>query len=288
MKSKIGISTWCLQQLSHTEGKELSDFIEITAAMGADGIDICEEYLPCHPNANLMELNRIRNQVSEYGLTIGAVWFCADILSGIYAENLKRVLEEFKRNIAITAQMEAKFICLPFLLNVPGLSRQEATGQLTAFFEKALPIAEEYGIPIAHETARQYTPELALTIRKTMQSEYYTICPDLEAWRIDTKDLPLGAHAENLNAVKPEPTSMEVFRECLPYSPYIHFKLLSLDEQGEEPHFPIPDIMDAIARSEKEHYLCIEYEGWIPGFHPERNVREETKKAMELIKRYQK
>lgn len=104
---------------------------------------------------------------------------------------------------------------------------------------------------------------------------------------MDTADMPLGPHCENKDAKKPQPASIELFNECLPYSPYIHFKLLSLDEQGEEPHFPIPEIMKGINNSGIEHYLCIEYEGWIPDFHPERDPIEETRKCVDLIRRYQ-
>ena len=81
---------------------------------------------------------------------------------------------------------------------------------------------------------------------------------------------------------------MDLFRECMPYSPYIHFKLLSLDENGEEPHFPIPEMMDAINQSAIDHYLCVEYEGWIPDIHPERDSLEETKRCISMIRRYQK
>lgn len=89
---------------------------------------------------------------------------------------MERAVSVFQRNIAITAEMGAKHICIPFLLNIPGQSHEEAVRQLVGFFERVLPYAEEYGIPIAHEAPREHTPELALKIRQTLASDYYTIC----------------------------------------------------------------------------------------------------------------
>lgn len=287
MESKIGISTWSLQQLSYTQGKTLEDLVEITADMGVDGIDICEEYMSCHPEPNPLKLLHIRTLAEKYNLQIGAGWFCNEILSGIYASSEERVLEVFKNNIVISSDIGARFMCVPLLLNVPGQSASEAVEVLIHFFEKLLPFAERYKMPIAHETPRQHTPEIALEVRRVLQSDYYTVCPDLEVWRMDREDLPLGAHCEEITASKPESASIELFRDCLPYSPYIHFKLLSLDEQGEETHFPIPDIMKAINGSGKEHYLCIEYEGWIPDIHPERDTVKETIRCVELVRKYQ-
>jgi hypothetical protein len=176
-------------------------------------------------------------------------------------------------------------MALPFLLNVPQLDIDDAYDNYYKILEKLLPAAEEYGVCIAAETARQNTPGLALRLYDALKSDYFTICPDLEAWRFDTSDIPL-VHAESGGASsRPEP--LELFAECLPRAPYIHFKLLALDNNGEEPHFPIPQIMDMINRSDITHHLCIEYEGWIPDINPEVDAVTETRRCVELIRRYQ-
>lgn len=55
MKSTIGISSWSLQQLSFTKGATIEDIICMVADSGAEGIDICEEYIPCHPQPDLVK-----------------------------------------------------------------------------------------------------------------------------------------------------------------------------------------------------------------------------------------
>ena len=288
MKSVIGVSTWSLQQLTFTKGAGLKDIIDMVAEINADGIDICEEYIPCHPQPDLVKINEIRDYIGGRNLRIGPSWFNCEIGSAIKAASEERALEIYKKNILIAKELGANYICIPLLPNLRDMSYEERRSQFIHYFEKLLPFAEKYDMPIAHECAREKGNGMALEIAKYFDSKYYTICPDLEAWRIDTPDLPLGAHCEDPTAGKPTPEAIELFEECLPYSPYIHFKLLSLDEQGEEPHFPIPQMMEMINNSPIEHYLCVEYEGWLPEIHPERDSLIETKRCIALIKKYQK
>lgn len=287
MKSIIGVSTWSLQQLSFTEGANLQDIITMTVQSGAEGIDICEEYIPCHPSPDLVKIREIRRLVEESGLKMGASWFGTEISAGIKAGGEQRVLDVYKRNIVTAAELGASYVCIPLLLNLREMTYEQTRDQLIHFLEQLLPFAEQYQMPIAHECPRERTSGMALELAKYFGSKYYTICPDFEAWRFDTPDLPLGAHCDAPDAEAPKPEPIELFRSCMPYAPYIHFKVLSLDEHGEEPHFPIADLMDCINRSPIDHYLCIEYEGWIPEIHPERNSFVETKRCVELIKKYQ-
>ena len=287
MKSTIGVSTWSLQQLTFTKGITLKDMIELTADMGVDGIDICEEYMPCHPQPDLVKMREIRDLVEKKKLRIGASWFNTEIGSAIKAADEAKALEVYRKNIMIAKEMGAEFICIPMLPNLRDVTYEQRKEQFIHYFEQLLPFAEKYDMPIAHECAREKGNGMALEIAKYFNSRYYTICPDLEAWRMDTPDLPLGAHCEDPMAGKPNPEPIELFEECLPYSPYIHFKLLSLDEQGEELHFPIPQMMEMINNSPIDHYLCVEYEGWLPEIHPERDSLTETRRCVELIRRYQ-
>lgn len=287
MKSTIGISTWSLQQLSFTQGAKIEDIINIVADMGAEGIDICEEYIPCHPQPDLAKIRDIRKLVENRKLKMGASWFCTEIGGAIKASDEAHALEVYKKNIIIASELGAEFICIPLLLNLKEMTYEQIKQQFIHYFEQLLPFAEQYNMPIAHECAREKANGLALEMAKYFNSKYYTVCPDLEAWRMDTPDLPLGAHCEDPSAGKPTSEPIELFKECMPYSPYVHFKLLSLDEQGEEPHFPIPEMMNMINNSPIDHYLCVEYEGWIPDIHPERDSRTETKRCIELIRRYQ-
>lgn len=287
MKSTIGISTWSLQQLTYKKGIGLSQMLEIMAGMGVDGIDLYDEYLPVFPEVNLHKLYEVKKQTQSAGLPVKGTWFFDDLLGSYYNVGLEKTVENTKRFIAITAFLESKYMALPFLLNVPNLSFEEAHDAYYRILERLLPVAEEYRVNIAAETARQNTPGLALDLHKELKNNFFTICPDLEAWRFDTPDIPL-VHAENVGGEPSKPEPLALFAKCLPYAPYIHFKLLALDENGEEPHFPIPQIMDLINKSGINHHLCIEYEGWIPDINPNVDASIETRRCVELIRRYQK
>lgn len=286
--SKLGVTSWSLQQLSFSKNYTIENIIDSVAQMGVDGIDICEEYIPCHPEPELDKIHALRERVEKCGLEMGASWFGTEVSGGIRASDEKTVLDVYKKNILIASELGSKWTCIPMLLDLKRKTFEEAKQEYIHFFEQLLPFAEKYNMPLSHECARENTNRMALELAKYFNSKYYSICPDLEAWRFDTPDLPLGPHCEDPGAGIPTPEPIELFRDCMPYAPYIHFKLLSLDETGEEPHFPIKEMMEAINNSPIEHYLCVEYEGWLPEIHPDRDSEAETKRCIEMIRRYQK
>lgn len=286
MKSQISVSTWSLQQLTYTENATVFDMIDKVKEMGADAIDICEEYIPCHPQPELVKMEEIRERVEKAGLEMGAVWFCTEVQRAAAASDMDTVVEIYKKNIQIAKALGAAFVCIPALFD-RRKDPEENLETYRRFFERILPYAEKHGMPLSHECARKGLNAMILRLVKEFNSKYYSICPDLEAWRFDTPDLPLMPHAEDPEAGIMEPEPIGLFRECVEYAPYIHFKLLKM-ENGEEPHFPIPEIMDAINQSSIDHLLCLEYEGWIPDVVPERNAYAETKKCLDMMRRYQR
>ena len=286
MNSLISVSTWSLQQLTYTKNATVFEMIEMVREMGGDSIDICEEYLPCHPHPDLVKINEIREKTAQAGLKMGAVWFCTEIQRGIEASDEKTVLEIYKKNIQIAKALGAAYVCIPTLANKKR-TIEEMKDMYRHFFDKLLPYAEKYDMPIAQECARKGTNRMILDLVKEYDNKYYSLCPDLEAWRFGTPDLPLMPHADDPDGGIDEPEPMELFRECVEYSPYIHFKLLKM-ENGEEPHFPIREMMDAINDSSLDHLLCLEYEGWIPDIVPERDAYEETKKCLDMMRRYRR
>jgi hypothetical protein len=287
MSSTIGVSTWSLQSLTYEDGRGLPEFIEILAGMEIDGLDIYEEYIPAYPNPNIHMINQIKKAAAAVKLPIISTWFYYDILGSYYAQGLDNTIKNMGLLLSAAAAMGCKFLCLPFNNTVPKLDNDEAFSVWCKLFEQSIPIAEEYGIIFAVETARQHMTGIALGLCKKFDSSYLTVCPDLEAWRLETNDIPL-VHQEAPDAPPSKPEPVELFNECLPYAPYIHFKLLDFDEKGEEPHFPIAALMNYINTSRQNHHLCIEYEGWIPDINPGIDPIQETRKCVDLIKRYQR
>ena len=287
MNSTIGISTWSLQHTSYTRGMDIYEMIDVIAGMGVDGLDLYNEYIPCYPALNLHELNRILDRCRANNLPITTTWFMADIVSGCLAASEDAFLEEMKNYLAITAACGCDLLTLPMLFNVPGLTHDDHFACMMRFFEKAVPVAERYNVRFAHELPRQGTPDMGIRLAKALDNRFYTLCPDLEAWRLETEDIPL-VHAEMGPGEVCVPETVEIFRECLKYSASVHFKLLALDEKGEEPHFPIPELMQAINEIPNKLHLALEYEGWIPDLYPERDCIEENRRCVELIRKYQK
>ena len=171
---------------------------------------------------------------------------------------------------------------------VPGMKFEEGYELLIKVLKNIIPTAEEYNVFIGLESARTSgfsSPQLALKLVKSIGSDFLTVTPDFEAWRIPTEDIP-GFHVESPGIETTESLSIDIFKECLPYAPLMHAKFLAFDEKGEDPNFPIAEMMSLIKQSNREHILSIEYEGWIPDINPHLDPIVETKKCITLLNRY--
>jgi hypothetical protein len=288
MKTTISVSIWSLKQLLLTGSKTFDEILEIITELGVNHIDLMEDYIPCHPHTDLHELLQLKQKIASFGLVIPSCWFHTDLVGGIYLSSFERVVDDIKEYLAVTAALGAEFMCVPVGARVPGMNLEEGYNLLLRIFKKIIPTAEEYNVRIGLESSRTLglkTPQIALKLVQALDSHYLTVTPDFEAWRTPTKDIP-GFHVEIPGMKATEPLSIDVFKECLPYAPLIHAKLLTFDEKGEEPNFPIAEMMSLIKYSNHEHTLSIEYEGWIPDINPNLDPILETKKGIALLKRY--
>ncbi len=289
MKTTISVGNWSLEQFSLKGTKTFDEILEIIADLNPDkGIDLMEDYIPCQPHTNLHELLQLKKTINSYGLIINSCWFYADLVGGIHVSSFDKLINDLKEYIVVTSTLGAKFISIPLGGLVPGMKFEEGYELIIKVFEKIVPTAEEYNVSIGLESARTSgfsSPQLALKLVKFIGSDFLTITPDFEAWRIPTEEIP-GFHVESPGIETTEPVSIDIFKECLPYSPLIHAKFMTFDEKGEDPNFPIAEMMSLIKQSSREHILSIEYEGWIPDINPNLDSATATKKCISLIKRY--
>lgn len=291
MKSKICMSTWSLVGLMLRNGKSVYDMIDIAADIGVDGIDFGEDVLRCAPYDSLHGLNQIRRYAHARGLEVLGTWFYTDLIAGVDTSSVKEVVYQLSNMLAKTSYLEAPFMCIPIGEVRAGMRYDEAHALNLEIFSGLLQTAREYGVRMVIETARSSgviaTPEYTLQLVKEINSDYLGIAPDFEAWRHATDDLPL-VHVEAPGKVAANPTSLDVFRECMPYAPFMHAKVIGFDENGEEPHIPIPEMMQIINETPIPQILDIEYEGWIPDIHPELDAVAGVAKAFALFNKYLK
>jgi hypothetical protein len=264
------------------------DLVEAIAALGADGIDVNEIYMGLSPNPDPSVLRSSRRLCESFGLRITSCWFWADMLAAVTMESFESALAHATRYLAIAEILHAPCITITNGHLPPGLEATAAHSILMRLYEQLLPRAEDHGVMIGLEAGRAGTPfnspQGVLSIVNAFESRFLTVTPDFESWRRPTQKM--GArYIQDSEAPKGEPLSVEVFREVLPYSPYIHAKFLEFDESGTDPNYPIDDIFAAVRAEGGDHTFTIEYEGWIPDIHPERDSRVETAKAIALIRR---
>lgn len=288
MGGKIVLNPWSFEGLLLGGKMTFADIVETAAQMGVQGIDVNEIVMGLNPNPDPRRLREIRSVCGSFGIEITSCWFWADVLGGIVMGSFDQAIGHLERYLAIAAQLEARYITLHNGTPPKGMALNEGRSMLIRAYEKLGVLAERYGVIIGFEAPRPAapfnSPAGALDLVKAFNSPYLTVTPDFESWRRPTEKMPMR-YAEDPDMVQGEPLPIELFRECLPYSPYIHAKFLEFDETGTDPNYPLPEMFTAIREGGMEHDYCIEYEGWIPDIHPERDPYVETLKAIDLVRR---
>lgn len=286
MQHSLAVSVWSLQRLTLTSGTPLDTLMGIIADMGVDQIEINEDYLRLPPYDTPHGHRSLRKAAAEHGLSIASIWFYTDLIGASTLTGVDAVADQLKDYLAIATLVGSPRITIPIGEGPPGLSYERGYGILTDLFAGILPAADDYGVDIGLEVGRTIgryqTPEGALKLIADLSSDRLKVVPDFEAWRHETPDLPL-THVES-TSLPTEPASIDLFRRCLPHASLIHAKLLRLDEAGNEPHFPLDDLMAAVKESGQAHILDIEFEGWIPDIDPDRDCIVETRRCVDLLK----
>ena len=290
MKTTISVGMWSLKQYSLKGTKTFDEILETVAEINPDkNIDLMEDYVPCHPHTDMLELIKLKKRIESFGLIINSNWFYTDLIGKVHIESFEKVVNDLKEYIIVVATLGAKFMNTPLDSEpLPGMTFEEAYELYLKIYEEIIPLAEEYNVTIGIDTglsAGWCSPLTVLKIVKGLGSDFLTVTPDFEAWRTPSKEIP-GVFIETPGIEKTEGLPIEVFEECLPYSPLIHAKFLAFDKKGDEPNFPISEMMSLVKKSKREHTFVIEYEGWIPDINPHLDTAIETKKGIDLLKRH--
>lgn len=289
MKGTIGINTLCVEKLSLTQNLPNEKAFELIAGMGAKGVDLLEDYIEPHPHPDLYKLKELKKTIHGLGMRVNSCWFYTDPLRATYVSSREKVLSEIREYIAITGFLECKFLILPPGEPSPGMSHQQAQDAFVDFYEELVSTCEEYGVIIGLEVGRMHSPISspagALEVVRRMRSKHITICPDWEAWRLHSSTIP-DYYAECPEITRDPACSVDVLREVLPFSPFVHAKLFEYDEAtGLDPNFPLRDMFDAINESPYEHSFSLEYEGWTPQCFPDRDVLTVSKQLYDMLVR---
>ena len=290
MKATISVGMWSMKQYSLKGTKTFDEIMETVAEINPDKhIDLMEDYLPCQPHTNMYKLLLLKKRIESFGLVINSNWFYTDLIGAVQADGYEKVVNDLKEYIIVVATLGAKFMNVPLdgpLL--PGMTFEEGYELLLKIYEEIIPFAEEYNLIIGMDGGLPVeicSPRTALKLVKDIGSDYLTVTPDFEAWHTPEDDIT-AFYIETPGIERTGPLPLDVFKECLPYSPLMHAKFLSFDENGEEPNFPIAEMMSLVKQSNREHTFIIEYEGWVPEMNPHLDPAVETKKGIDLLKRY--
>lgn len=289
MAYTFSLNPWSFEGLLLSEQMSLRGMVETTAELGFDSMDVGDVWMGLDPNPDLARLRELRSMTAANGLTVSSCWFWVDLLAGLAMSGDKQVvLEALRGYFGICEYLGAPYITLQNGNPAPGITTADARAALLDLYPDLAELAEQHGVVIALEAPRSpapfNSPSGTLDLVRAYGSPWLTVTPDFESWRIPRAGMPPLRYPENPGAERLEPLGVDVFEACLPFSPFIHAKFLEFDATGTDPNFPLPAMFDAIRGSDSDHVLCVEYEGWIPDLHPERDAVTETAKAIALLR----
>jgi hypothetical protein len=288
MKSRLAVNLWWAERLMLRDGKSFEEMVELTARTGAASIDLNEYLIGFDPHANLRQVHRKKQCVASNGLDVLSCWFYTDLIGAAQTYSIDRGVEFIEEYLAVAAELGARYAVMFNGEPAPGMSVEEGRSLLLRTYERIAPAAEEYGVIVGFEAARAAatfnSPLGALELVRSFGSKYLTVTPDFESWRRPRPGMPTQ-YAENPEAPQAKPCTLDVFEACLPYAPYTHVKFLEITDDLEEPNYPIRELMSLALADSRDHDFLVEYEGWLPEVHPERDELRETSRAVTLMRR---
>lgn len=288
MIGRISLSTWCFEQYVLRDGASLDDVLRMAADMGVDGIDLLDSQIGFGPRPSLHELNRLRRRIESYGLDLVSMWFHTDMIARSAIDSPEAAVADLSEYLAVAAQLGASYVAVQAGTLPPGTSLESGRRTVVDVLSAVEPIAREYGVPIGTESSRPYSvaplksPELAREVVQEVGSEYVIVIPDFEAWRLPSS-IP-RTYLEVEGAPEPIPTTLEEFQKCLPFAPNIQAKFLEIGDDGLDPNYPEESFLTLLSESPVTHDLTVEYEGWIPGVHPERDPLEAVRAILPRVR----
>jgi len=285
----ISVSSWSIQNLTLAQGHSLEDLLPILAGFGIDGIELNEDYSRLRTYATPRGRRDLRQRVADHGLRVTSAWFNTDILGAHDTQGMPALVDDIERCFEIASGMGAEVVVMTPVDTFPDYPRDRGTAVFHDVFARLVPLARAYGVTMGMEVARSYgvfrTPAYMLDLVRQIGAPELTVVPDFEAWRLATPDLPL-VHVETQGQLAPGPCDPALFAATLPFARAVHAKLLRLNESGDEPHFPLAAMMQAVRDSARQHILTVEYEGWIPDIDPHLDSVTETRRCVDLLRRH--
>ncbi|WP_413991999.1 sugar phosphate isomerase/epimerase family protein [Labrys okinawensis] len=270
------------------EGRSLEDLLPVFGSLGIDPIEINEDYSRLPQYGSAPGRRNLRSRILEAGLRVASTWFYIDMLGAVETSSLTDLMDQIDKCFEIASDLGAEVVVMTPADSLPKYMTERGVEKFRHIVEELVCLARSYKLTVGLESARSQgtvcTPQAVTRLVREIGQAELTVVPDFEAWRVATEDLPLS-HVERQETIAPAPAELKLFKECLPLARLVHAKLLRLDQAGEEPHFPIAEMMSAIRSSHRPHVITIEYEGWVPDIDPYLDCVEETRRCVQLIKR---
>lgn len=136
-------------------GKQtVSDWINFAADLGLDGLDFSVKFFP---NQDAHVLSSVRAQVRRVGLELCTL-VCYPDFTHPDADQRAREIEQMEAEVQLAATLGAKFVRVTAGQNHPGLDRTHGISWVVEGFQRALDVADRFGVTLAYENHTKGAP----------------------------------------------------------------------------------------------------------------------------------
>jgi len=274
-KPKVGVSLYSYGADIMKRRITIKECIDHSASLGVQGIEFVDNrHIPNFPHQRIYDLLELRDYVESFGMKVSCYSTYISESTGIDT-SLEGYVKEFRKQVAETKTLGAK-ILRPAIFAPRDLKMDESTNftvkRIKDMTLHVLPDLKKHDVVWGAEIHAPVPPEIYLELVKEVNNEYFGLVPDFSVWQIKGLAGVAGA------------SSVELYKQCMPYTVHVHAKAHVFDANGEEPNTPFNKLIPIAKESGFNGYITAEFEGWRLGnFSDSRKIVETH---VNLIRRY--
>jgi sugar phosphate isomerase/epimerase len=281
-KPKVGVSLYSYGWDIKLGKMTVKECIEHAASLGVEGIELIDkQHIPHYPHPTAYDLLDLRDYVESFGMKVACY--------STYVDEYMRTgqpatFEEIVETVLIDIA-EAHLLGTKNLRPAMAQTDEQRLPDARRVMEAVLPSLKKYDIKWPIEIHAPLRPKVLLNFVKEINDKNIGLTPDFSAWQRSGGQTLNGLDKDVAETVSGfiGNSSVELLRDCMPYSYNVHAKAHQFDEKGEEPTIPYGELIPIIKKSGYTGFICAEFEGWMMNRVDSRKI---VKTHVDLIRRY--
>ncbi len=282
LKPKVGVSLYSYGWDLKLGKMTVKECIDHAASLNVEGIELVDkQHIPHYPHPTAYDLIDLRDYIESFGMKVACY--------STYVDEYMRTgqpatFEEIVETVLVDI-VEAHLLGTENMRAAMAQTDEKRLPDAARVMKAVLPSLRKYGIKWSIEIHAPLRPKVLLDFAKEMNDKNIGLTPDFSAWQRTGGQTLNGLDKDVAETVSGfiGSSSVDLLRDCIPYSNHVHAKAHQFNEKGEEPTIPYGELIPIIKESGYKGYICAEFEGWMMN---RVDSRKTVKTHVELIRKY--